>query len=321
MRQKLGCIFLILTIFLLCGCGAENTIDRGNIDTEQIKMVITRDFGTEEILIKEIIYEPNMTVMDLLFKADLEIEAGYSGSFVDGINGLLTKGAGLTGERQDWFYFVNGIFADVGASDYFPQPGDVIWWDYRPWKASGASPNAVIGAFPQTFQYSYLGKANPTLIMASPEDFDLAKSLKDKLENLGVNQVKITDILAEEIKSPKGPTILLGQWNLLKEIDYVEKLNKNYGRAGFYGFFSNNQLNLLDRHLKPIKTVSEKAGLIISTGQGSGDSDPLWIVTGIDEAGFTQALETLVNDHEKLLHLYNAAIVDGEIIGLPLEKN
>lgn len=322
MRKKIGGIFLILIIFLLTsGCSANNAVERENSTTEQIKLIITKDFGREEILTKEITYETNMTVMDLLFKTDLEIKAGYSGSFVDGINDLLTKGAGLKGDRYDWFYFVNGIFADVGAMDYFPQPGDVIWWDYRSWKATGASPNAVIGSFPETFKYSYLGKINPTIIMASEQDLDLAKSLKTKLEDLGVSQVEISDVLTEKIENPQGPTILLGKWDLLKETDYVKKLNENYNRAGFYGFFSDSDLNLLDHALKPVKTVSEKAGLIISTGQGSGDFNPLWIVTGIDQEGFTKAVETLINEHKKLRGLYNAAFINGEIIGLPLSSD
>lgn len=320
MHKKLICIFIILAIFLLGGCGADTGIERENAN-QKIKLSITQNFGREEILTKEIAYEPNMTVMDLLFKAELEVEAGYSGAFVDGINGLIAKGAGFSGERYDWFYFVNGIFSDVGAMDYFPQPGDVIWWDYRPWKATGASPNAVIGSFPQTFKYSYLGKSNPTIIMAFEQDLAVAQTLKKRLEELGVSQVEISDVQDEEIESPQGPTILLGQWDLLQDIEYVKKLNKNHKRAGFYGFFNESGLNLLDRNLATVKAVKENAGLIISTGQGSGDPNSLWIVTGIDEEGFTQAVQVLVNENEKLEHLYNAAIINGEVVGLPLEKD
>lgn len=321
MLRRLGYVFLVLIIIFLSGCGAHIPGEREDSTTEEIKLMITKDFGREEILSKEITYESNMTVMDLLFKADLEIKAGYSGSFVDGINGLLTKGGGLTGERYDWFYFVNGIFADVGAMDYFPQPGDVIWWDYRPWKVTGASPNAVIGAFPQTFLYSYLDEAKPTTIMAFEQDVPLANTLKTKLEELGVSQVEINEVLEEKIENPQGPVLLLGQWNLLQDVGYVKKLNENYKRAGFYGFFDENGLNLMNHNLEVKRTVQEKAGLIISTGQGSGDPNPLWIVTGIDQEGFREAVETLVNEQEKLLQLYNAALINGEVIGLPFENN
>lgn len=320
MGKKIGIVLIILTLFVIGGCGSKEQGGRVNGDINHVKLVVTKDFGTEEILINEIEYQPNMTVMDLLFAAELEVKAGYAGSFVDGINGLISKGTGLTGERLDWFYFVNGIFSDVGALDYFPEPGDVIWWDYRPWKMSGIAPTAVVGSFPQTFQYSYLGQLNPTYIMAYPEDLERAQSLKAILEELGVKQVLVIDVNESKIQNPEGPTILLGQWNLIKEIDYIEKLNSNYDRAGFYGFFSDNSLNLMDYDLKIKKRITEKAGLIIATGQGSGDYNPLWIVTGIDEVGFQEALGVLENNWEKLFKLYNAACLEGEVIGLPLTE-
>lgn len=320
MYRKMGCIFLIFAIFLLVSCGADTGLNRENSE-QKIKLLVTSDFGRKEILALELDYEPNITVMDLLLKAQLEVKAGYSGSFVDGINGLVTKGAGPTGERLDWFYFVNGIFADVGAMDYFPQPGDFIWWDYHPWKATGASPTAVIGSFPQTFRYGYLGKENPAYIIAFEQDLPLAQTLKATLEELGVRQVEISDFQEEKIKNPQGPTILLGPWDLLKEKDYIRKLNENYKRAGFYGYFDEEGLNLLSHDLRVIKTVSEKAGLIISTGQGSGDPNPLWIVTGTDREGFAQAVEVLVKEHENLQGLFNGAVINGKIVSLPIEKN
>ena len=91
MGKKIGIVLIILTLFVVSGCGPKEQGERASGDINHVKLVVTRDFGTEEILINEVEYQPNMTVMDLLFASDLEIEAGYSGSFVDGINGLLSK--------------------------------------------------------------------------------------------------------------------------------------------------------------------------------------------------------------------------------------
>ena len=157
--------------------------------------------------------------------------------------------------------------------------------------------------------------------MAFEQDLPLAETLKIKLEELGVSKVEISKVQEEIIKSPPGPTILLGQWELLREIEFVAKLNENYKRAGFYGFFSEEGLNLFNPNLEVTKTLTQKAGLIISTGQGSGDPNPLWVVTGIDQEGFTQAVKILVNEYEHLERLYNAAVVNGEVIGLPLDNN
>ena len=121
MHKKLSCIIFILAIFLLGGCGADPGIERENAE-QKIKLIITQNFGREEILAKEIPYEPNMTVMDMLFKAQLEVEAGYSGAFVDGINGLVTKGAGFSGKDMIGFILICD-FLRCGAMITFPSLG------------------------------------------------------------------------------------------------------------------------------------------------------------------------------------------------------
>ena len=48
------------------------------------------------------------------------------------------RAAGPAGTR-DWFFFVNGIEADVGAAEYELSPGDVVQWDYRDWRGDDAT--------------------------------------------------------------------------------------------------------------------------------------------------------------------------------------
>ena len=77
MGKKIGIVLIILTLFVVSGCGSKEQGGRVNGDINHVKLVVTKDFGTEEILINEIEYQPNMTVMDLLFAAELEVKAGY----------------------------------------------------------------------------------------------------------------------------------------------------------------------------------------------------------------------------------------------------
>ena len=58
---------------------------------------------------------------------------------------------------------MNGIFSDVGALDYFQTGCGLVIIDL---KNVRDSPYGSRWLFPQTFQYSYLGKLNPTYIMA-----------------------------------------------------------------------------------------------------------------------------------------------------------
>ena len=66
-------------------------------------------------------------------RADNDVETRYGGRFVQSIDGLSGQGAG---GYADWFYFVNGIEADVGAAEYELSPGDVVQWDYRDWRGA-----------------------------------------------------------------------------------------------------------------------------------------------------------------------------------------
>ena len=65
-----------------------------------------------------------------LLQSSFDVETRYGGRFVQSIDGLEGGGAG---GQVDWFYFVNGVEADVGAAEYELSPGDRVQWDYRNW--------------------------------------------------------------------------------------------------------------------------------------------------------------------------------------------
>ena len=88
------------------------------------------------------------TVMRLL-QSHFDVETRFGGKFVEAIDGV--EGSGGAGTR-DWFYYVNGIWADRGAADWEVEPGDVIQWDNRDWSVTGAHPGdrrRVPGAVPE----------------------------------------------------------------------------------------------------------------------------------------------------------------------------
>ena len=68
-----------------------------------------------------------------LLRSEFEVETRYGGRFVQSIDGL--AGGGASG-RRDWFFFVNGLEADVGAAEYELSPGDGVQWDLRNWAAA-----------------------------------------------------------------------------------------------------------------------------------------------------------------------------------------
>ncbi|TFG02369.1 MAG: DUF4430 domain-containing protein [Promethearchaeota archaeon] len=65
------------------------------------------------------LYEYNTAVLDALEeKCEVELSFFSNGALVVSINGVF----------GDWVYYVNGLFAGVGAADYYLNHGDNIHW-------------------------------------------------------------------------------------------------------------------------------------------------------------------------------------------------
>ncbi|MBF7082465.1 DUF4430 domain-containing protein [Desulfallas sp. Bu1-1] len=284
---------------------------------KKVSLWVTRDFGRKSILIKTVALQKNWSVFDVL-ETSTRVTTAHGGAFIDSINGIKSGSGGFGGEKQDWFYYVNGIFADVGALDYYPRPGDVIWWDYHGWERMSMFP-AVIGCYPEPFVHGFRGKAGHTTIVSAEGNRKLADNLQKALKAKGVASVTINNLDAGLLKNRQGPTIVLGQWSELSQIDWLANLNKAYTKNGTCVHFTSDGLELLDYRGRVARTIDSSAGVITATGEGSGDESPLWLIVGTDQKGLQQAVDVLVTSPGKISGLYSAAIVAGEVVSLPLE--
>lgn len=141
----------LLAALLLAGCGEERSGEEGTAS-----LWITRDRGEEVVLTTDV--PAGLTAMQALDrKADVETDFG--GRFVKSINGIEGSLAG----RRDWFYFVNGIEADQGATEYRLHRGDILWWDFREWGQVMRAP-VVVGAFPEPFLHGFGGETRPAAV-------------------------------------------------------------------------------------------------------------------------------------------------------------
>jgi hypothetical protein len=286
-------------------------------DEKKVALWVTRDFGRNSILNKTVSLQKNWSVFDVL-ETSTRVTTAHGGAFIDSINGIKSGSGGFGGEKQDWFYYVNGIFADVGALDYYPRPGDVIWWDYHGWERMSMFP-AVIGCYPEPFVHGFRGKAGHTTIVSAEGNRKLADNLQKALKAKGVASVTINNLDAGLLKNRQGPTIVLGQWNELSQIDWLANLNKAYTKNGTCVHFTSDGLELLDYRGRVARTIDSSAGVITATGEGSGDESPLWLIVGTDQKGLQQAVDVLVTSPGKISGLYSAAIVAGEVVSLPVE--
>lgn len=321
---------ILLAMMLSAGCGGFSSSHEGsggaNSDKPESKnaapnpavdLLVTRDFGSKAIFEQEVKYKEGATILDIL-QAHLRVETAYGGSFINAINGLQSSSGAGGQKRLDWFYFVNGIACEVGVLDYDPQNAASIWWDYHSWQ-TGPANSAVIGSFPEPFRHGYRGKLKPTILMSSPDDVKGRQALQKTMETHRVSQIITAKLDEERIKNREGPTIVLGKWDDLKKIKYLEDFNRAYQRNGSAIHFTEQGLDLLDYNGQVVKKLKGSTGVIIATGEGLGDDSPLWLVSGTDDKATEKALYILVEHPEKIKHLYGAAIVGEEIIPLPVQ--
>lgn len=326
--MKLGrilSIFLAAMIILLVISGCENSNEKNNtqmdlnqsgIDDKYVTLLVTKDFGKETLFDKKVEIKDDYTVIDILEK-NLEITTKWDGGFVSEINKIKSDNGGIGGQRKDWFYFVNGVCADVGAMGYELSKHDIVWWDYHPWESMSAN-TAVIGCYPEPFIHGYAGKIEPTIIMTSSDKLSLANSLKKSLESKGVIDIKIKELSEKLLENRLGPTILIGQWDELKNMKYLTELNSAYKKTGINLYFTDNGVELLKYDGTVAKKVKNKVGIIASIGEGLGDHKPLWLIIGTDDEGLKGTIDVLSKNPEKIKKMYSAAVVQDEIISLPI---
>jgi len=167
-----------LTILvLLVGCGGSGE------EEGTAQLWVTRDRGAELLVDAEV--EAGQTLLRAL-AAETDVETRYGGRYVQSVNGL----EGSLGDRQDWFWFVNGYEGDRSAASYRLRAGDVAWFDYRGWEREGEA-RVVVGAFPEPFLHGYEGRTRRAVVRfeggRARQAGRLAKLIgADSVEPLGV---------------------------------------------------------------------------------------------------------------------------------------
>jgi Domain of unknown function (DUF4430) len=122
---------------VLAGCGTT-----GGHGTATLW--VTRDRGRQVVFTGTV--PAGITAMQALERVQ-KVTTHYGGRYVQSIDGV---SGSLSGEK-DWFFFVNGVESDEGATSVKLESGDVEWWDYRSWAHGQMSVPVVAGAFPQPF--------------------------------------------------------------------------------------------------------------------------------------------------------------------------
>jgi len=188
----------VVLLVVAAGCGtsqpaATTESSRGPGDAPGPRLLVTRDFGDQVLLDVTSELQAETSVMALLVEHS-KVETGYGGGFVGAIDGLQsTFGSAVPGQAADWFYWVDGRLADIGADYYTLSSNETVWWDYHAWSGTTMIP-ATLSAFPRPFNNELLSWAAPYV----------ASQLTSWASATGINLG--SEILVEEL--PQGQAVV-----------------------------------------------------------------------------------------------------------------
>ena len=259
-----------------CGLGAGK-------GTSDVSLTVTRSFGSQPVgSITRNQVPGSETVMRMLQRS-FKVTTRFGGGFVQSIDGIAGSAS-----RRDWFYYVNGIEAKVGAASTAVHRGDRIWWDLHDWTATDDVP-AVVGSFPEPFVHGFKGRRLPTTLECAPDVPDACKQVAAELKAAGVPAA--TQLLGTG-SGTDSLAVLVGTWGDVHGTFAGILIAHGPSASGVYARFNGgNSLELLDPRGQPVRTLGAGSGLVAATAQGS--SSPTWLVTGADAAGVSTAADAL----------------------------
>jgi hypothetical protein len=288
-----------------CGLGAGE-------QASGVTLTVTQDFGRDAIGSREddTVTEGD-TVMRLLQRS-FEVETAYGGSFVQGIEGI--EGGEVRGRPVDWFYYVNGLEAGVGAASRKLDDGDRVWWDHHDWGAAMRVP-AVVGSFPAPFDSLVEGKRLPVRLGCAPSADGICDEVERRLMDAGITRLArsgVTPTVGEEVLR-----VVVGPWTEIRRDPTLRRLEEGVDASGVFARFEagGRRLAILDGRGGVARRLGGGAGLVAATRLG--DQAPTWIVTGTDVPGATAAASALAP--EALTNRFAVAVERGRPIGLPVE--
>ena len=268
----------------LAGCGIGTSSDGGGAS-----LTVTRDFGSRLLVRARESKLPRAETAMRILQRNARVDTRYGGRFVTAIDGLRSSVHGA--RRSDWFYFVNGIEADVSAAEKRVHGGDNVWWDHRDWTAAMRVP-AVVGAFPEPFAHGAEGKRYPVRIDCADDASDTCGEVADRLHQAGI------DASTTSIGVPAGKEVLrlvVGTWSQVRRDAAARQIEQGPASSGVFARFgpgpTGPELLLLDPLGKVTERIASGAGLVAAAR--FEEQQPTWVVTGTDAAGLGRAVRLL----------------------------
>jgi Domain of unknown function (DUF4430) len=301
----------ILIAAAIGGCG----FGPGDSSPGEAQLRVTREFGTIP-MVDATLGDPTESDNVVRFLDDnADIETSFGGNFVDYIDGYAGSTSG--GGDEDWFFFVNGYYSDIGAGEAQVHPGDRIWWDYRYWSAAYRVP-AVVGSWPEPFLHGYGGEARDTVVeCVGPGIVDPCGAVVGSLRAAGV--APRVDQVTRPVEHPGELRVLVGPWEAVRTDAAARQIESGPERSGVYGRMTRCGGGWL---VQPEDSQGDTAappstgGLVAAVRES--EDQPTWVVAGTDEKGTADAANLLTED--VLANRYAVADLDGDVGPLPAPR-
>ena len=304
----------LLAALALAGCGpaaAGCGLGEGEEREGGASVRVTRDFGHTELGTARVArVREDQTVMRLL-SSEFDVDTRFGGRFVQGIDGLEGEGAG---GQVDWFYFVNGVEAAVGAAEYELSPGDRVQWDYRDWSATMRVP-AIVGAFPEPFLHGLEGERRPVRVECEDAEAQVCEEAKDRLERVGVSTA------GASLGAPGIETVtrlVVARWPRARIVRGAPGLEEGPQATGVFARFESGRraLELLDESGRPARRVEPGDGVGLVLAMRPRDEELVWLVTALDERGLEAGVRALAEN--RLRDAFAVAVTGRTVEKLPL---
>jgi Domain of unknown function (DUF4430) len=301
--RRLAALLCALALLGGCGLGAGES-------TGEATLTVTRDFGGEPLGdgVQEGANEGD-TVMRLLQRR-YDVRTRYGGGFVQSIDGV--AGGREDGRVVDWFYYVNGIEASIGAAERRIADGDRVWWDHHQWDGAQRIP-AVVGSFPEPFVSGLEGKRFPVRVVCAGGAERACDEVAARLEDAGAKPARA---VIEQSPGEEVLRVIVGPWESVRRDGVARRLERGPAATGVFArpAPAGTELVLLDTAGRPVRTLRAGAGLVAATAVEA--QAPTWVVTGTDEVGVAAAAAALTE--ERLVEHFAVAVEAGRDVPLPI---
>jgi hypothetical protein len=280
-------VMVIASALTITGCGLG-----AGTGTSNVTLVVTRDFGGFPVAHITESHVPGSETVLRMLERHFRVSTRYGGGFVESIDGRSGSSSPL-----DWFYYVNGVEAPMGAAGTAVHRGDRIWWDLHDWSVTNSIP-AVVGSFPEPFVHGIGGRRLPVTLECGPDVSAACATVSAELKAL---RIPFASQVVGGTSGTDSLAILVGTWSDVQPTLVAQLMDRGPTASGVYARFTDrgSALTLINPQGHVARQLTAGAGLVAATAQGS--SPPTWLVTGTNIRGVEAAARALtpgaLHDH------------------------